>query len=241
MITVHRTWARPIFVGLLFLAGASTAFAQGGGGTGTLTGTVVDSTGAALPGATVSATEANTGSIRTVVSNETGLFRILALNPGRYWLGVELAGFRTLTVADINLLTSEIRDLGNLTLEIGALTEIVSVTSEVTPVQVADSSRRATLTIDDLANIQTKGRDVMALLSLLPGGLINIVTKSGTSELKASGWYNGRRDRFNANDYFRKSTGRPKPLYRVNISGYSVGGPVVIPKLMDSRKGDQGP
>src|SRR5205807_7134344 len=45
----------------------------------------------------------------------------------------------------------------------------------------------------------------------------------------------GRRDRFNANDYFRKVTNLPKPLYRINISGYTVGGPVVIPGIMDSR------
>src|SRR6185295_6279427 len=181
------------------------------------------------------------------------------------------------------------------------------------PVQVADSSRRSTLTIDDIANIATKGRDIFGLLSVLPGvqdtnlnrdfaqwrsaisitingmpsqskdvrvdglnivdeggcgtafvnlnmdaigevqliangytaengrnngGLISIVTKSGTGVFKGSGWYNGRRDQFNENDYFRKATNQAKPLYRVNISGYSVGGPVVIPGLVDSRRAD---
>ena len=307
-----RTWARPVVIALICLSGASAAFAQGGGGSGTLVGTVVDGTGAAIPGATINATEVSTGSVRSVVSNHEGLFRLPALNPGRYSLTVELSSFRTLTVADILVGSTEIRDLGQLTLEVGALTETVTVTSEVTPVQIADSSRRSTITLDDLANIQTKGRDVMALLSLLPGvqdtnlnrdfaqwrsainltingmpsqnkdvrvdginvvdeggcgtayvnlnmdaigevqviangytaengrnngGLINIVTKSGTSQLKASGWYNGRRDQFNENDYFRESTNTAKPLYRVNISGYSVGGPVVIPGVVDSRGG----
>ena len=92
-----------------------------------------------------------------------------ALSPGRYTLSVELASFRTVTVADINLLSSETRDLGKLTLEVGTLSEIVSVTSEVTPVQVADSSRRSTITVDDIANIQTKGRDMYGLLAILPG------------------------------------------------------------------------
>ena len=69
-----------IVVVLLSLAGATNAFAQGG--TGTLTGTVVDSTGAAVPGATVTATELNTGTERTVVSDDTGIFRMAALNPG---------------------------------------------------------------------------------------------------------------------------------------------------------------
>ena len=308
MDQVRCNWARPFVVVLLSLAGAAGAFAQGG--SGTLTGTVVDATGAAIPGAAVSATEANTGSVRTVVSNEVGLFRMAALNPGGYVVSVELTGFSTLTVGDIDLLTSEIRDLGRLTLQLGAITETVSVTSEVTPVQLADSARRSTITVNDLANIQMKGRDVYGLLAILPGvqdtnlnrdfaqwrsasaitingaptinkdlrvdgmnivdeggcstgfvnlnmdaigevqviangytaengrnsgGLISVVTKSGTSTLKGSGWYNGRRDRFNANDYFHKSTNLPKPLYRVNISGYTVGGPVVIPGLLDSR------
>ena len=65
------------------------------------------------------------------------------------------------------------------------------------------------------------------------GGTINIITKGGTNQLHASGWYNARRDRWNANDFLRNAQGLPKPVYHVNISGYSVGGPIVIPKLMD--------
>ena len=312
MANVSFRLARWIVVVLLCLAAATSAFAQGG--TGTLTGTVVDGTGAALPGATVNATEANTGSVRTAVSDESGLFRMAALNPGRYAITIEIANFRTLNVADIDLASAEIRDLGKLSLELGGITDSVSITSEVTPVQVADSSRRSTLTMNDIANIQTKGRDIFGLLAILPGvqdtnlnrdfaqwrsaisvtingmpsqnkdvridginvvdeggcgtayvnlnmdaigevqviangytaengrnngGVISMVTKSGTNELRASGWYNGRRDRFNENDYFRKVGGLAKPLYRVNISGYSVGGPVVIPGLIDSRKSGQ--
>ena len=301
---------RIVVVLLLCLAGAANAFAQGG--TGTLTGTVVDSTGAAVPGATVTATELNTGTQRTVVSDDVGVFRMAALNPGPYVIKIELSSFKPLSVGDINLLSAEIRDLGKLPLEVGGITEMVSVTSEVTPVQVADSSRRSTITVDDIANIQMKGRDIYGLLAILPGvqdtnlnrdfaqwrsaisitingmpsqnkdvrvdglnivdeggcgtayvnlnmdaigevqviangytaengrnngGLISVVTKSGGSVLKASGWYNGRRDKFNENDYFRESAGTPKPLYRVNISGYSIGGPVVIPGVIDSRGG----
>jgi hypothetical protein len=310
MANVSFDLARRVVVILLCLAGATNAFAQGG--TGTLTGTIVDSSGAAVPGATVTATEVNTGTERTVVSDDVGVFRMAALNPGPYVIKIELASFKPLSVADINLLSSEIRDLGKLALELGGITETISVTSEVTPVQVADSSRRSTITVDDIANIQMKGRDIFGLLAILPGvqdtnlnrdfaqwrsaisitingmpsqnkdvrvdglnivdeggcgtayvnlnmdaigevqviangytaengrnngGLISVVTRSGGSTLKASGWYNGRRDKFNENDYFREAAGTPKPLYRVNISGYSVGGPVVIPGVIDSRSG----
>ena len=59
-----RTWVLSCIVALIALANAASVFAQG---TGTLTGTIVDDTGAALPGATVNATEASTGTVRTVV------------------------------------------------------------------------------------------------------------------------------------------------------------------------------
>jgi hypothetical protein len=304
---VRFTWARPLVVVLLYLGSAASASAQSAG---TLTGTVVDSTGAALPGATVTATDATTATVRPVVSNEAGLFRIPALNSGRYTVKVELTGFKPLSIEDINLLSLETRDLGKITLQLGSLQENLTVVADVTPVQISDSSLMKTITLEDLKNIQVKGRDMYAMLALLPGvqdtnlnrdyatwtsasaitingaptinkdlrvdglnivdeggcstgfvnlnmdaigqiqvmtngytaengrnngGIISVVTKSGTSALKASGWYNGRRDRFNANDYFRKATNLPKPLYRINISGYAVGGPIVIPGLVDSR------
>ena len=47
------------------------------------------------------------------------------------------------------------------------------------------------------------------------GGMINVITKSGTNMFKGSAWYNGRRDQFNENDYFRKVNNQAKPLYDV--------------------------
>ena len=107
-----RSRALSFVLALVCLCWAAAAFAQSA--TGTITGTVVDGTGAALPGATVNATEATTGTVRTVITDEAGLFRFAALNPGRYALTVELASFSTLNVADIKLLSAEVRDLGKL-------------------------------------------------------------------------------------------------------------------------------
>ena len=67
------------------------------------------------------------------------------------------------------------------------------------------------------------------------GGLVNFVTKSGTSQFKGSGWFNAKRDSWNANDYVRIRNSQEKPLYKVNIGGYSLGGPVIVPKILDSR------
>ena len=309
MSNVRCTWALLLLVGAFCLAGANPASAQAV--SGILTGTIVDSSGAGVPGATVNATEASTGAVRTAVTGEAGLFRIPALNPGSYVVTVELVSFKTLTVSDINLSTAETRDLGKLKIEVGGVTETLQVTSEVTPVQISDSARRKTVVGADLQNIQMKGRDIFGLLAVLPGvqdtnlnrdfsswtsataisingaqsqnkdvrvdginivdeggcgtafinlnmdavnevqviangytaengrnngGLINVVTKSGTNTFKGSGWYNARRDKWNSNDYFRKINNQAKPVYDVNIYGYSFGGPLVIPKVYDSRK-----
>jgi hypothetical protein len=70
-------------------------------------------------------------------------------------------------------------------------------------------------------------------------GLVQITTKSGTNQLRGSAWTNLRRDEWNKNDFFREQAGQAKPFFEVNIGGYSIGGPVVIPKLIDSRTNDK--
>lgn len=305
------TWLVPTVAVVTWLATAGNVFAQGTN-LGTLTGAVADTSGGVLPGVTVTAVEASTNIRRVTISSEAGLFRLPALSPGAYLVKVELSGFTPLNVGEINLLSSEVRNLGRLVLQLGGVAESIMVTAEATPVQTAASSRTATVTSDQLKNIQMRGRDVYGLLAVLPGvqdtnlnrdfttwtsmrnvtingnpvtaknvlidgisvvdeggsgnanvnpnidaigeiqviangftaengrnngGLINLVTKSGTNQIRGSAWYNGRRDRFNSLDYFRKVNNQEKPLYRVNIPGYSVGGPVVIPRVLDSRTG----
>ena len=89
--------------------------------------------------------------------------------------------------------------------------------------------------IDAIAEVQVVASGYTAENGRSNGGLVNYVTKSGTTEFHGSGWYNARRDGWNANDYVRIRQGQPRPLYRVNIGGFSVGGPVIIPKVLDSR------
>ena len=297
---------------LILMAGVMDVFAQGQG-TGNLTGTIADNDGV-IPGAMVSATDPATGLIRSAPSNAQGIFRILSLPPGRYSVRVEMEGFRTIALNDVLLLSGETRDLGRLVLAVGTLTEAVTVSAEVTPVNTTTGSLQRNMTGDQLTMIQVKGRDIFGMMKILPGvvdttfsrdyaswqsgrglsinggtslnknttidgvpvgeeggdgtthvtpnidaigevtvitngytaengrqssGLIRIVTKSGTNQLRGSAWYNARRDEWNANDYLRKKQGAQKPFFKVNISGYSLGGPVVIPKLMDSRSGDR--
>ena len=118
----------------LCLALPLTAMAQGAG-TSTVTGTVVDNVGV-VPGATVTLTAVATKLVRTNTTNETGIFRFAALPPGYYSLKVETQGFKPVAVDNFIVDAGAIRDLGRLTMTAGNLTEAVTVTAEVTPVQV---------------------------------------------------------------------------------------------------------
>ena len=298
---------------LILLAGAVPAFAQGGQGNGTLIGTVVDNVGV-IPGATITATHVATNTNRTGTTNEQGEFRIVSLVPGRYTLKVEMDGFRPVNMAEFSLLGGEIRPLGRITLTAGGVTESVTITAEVTPVQTANSALSRNITGDTLVMVQVKGRDVFGMMKILPGvmdshasrdyaqwnsgrylsinggdslnknttidgvpvgeeggsgttyvtpnidsigevnvitsgynaehgrqssGLVQITTKSGTNQFRGSGWTNLRRDEWNKNDFFREQAGDAKPFFEVNIGGYSIGGPIIIPKVVDSRTSEK--
>jgi hypothetical protein len=63
----------------------------------------------------------------------------------------------------------------------------------------------------------------------MASGQVSMVTKSGTNEFKGSAWYNGRRDWMNKNDFFRIKEGTEKPFFAVDMTGFSIGGPVILP------------
>src|SRR3954454_6443703 len=90
---------------LLLMAFAATprcGFAQGGV-TATLSGTVFDSSGAVVPGATVTAKNQATASTSTAVSGADGLFTIPALEPGEYTVKITLQGFATAALENVRL------------------------------------------------------------------------------------------------------------------------------------------
>jgi hypothetical protein len=102
-----------------------------------------------------------------------------------------------------------------------------------------DGTTHVTPNLDSIGEVTVITNGYTAENGRQSSGLIRIVTKSGTNQLKGSAWYNARRDDWNSNDYFRQKQGAAKPFFDVDISGYSIGGPVVIPKLLDSRTSDK--
>ncbi len=106
-----------------------------------IVGMVTDPGDANVPGVEVQLKDVGTGMTRSATTGGEAIFRFTNLPPGTYTLTLKAQGFRTYTQEGINLASVETRDLGRIKLTLGALTETVSVTAEVTPVQTASSER----------------------------------------------------------------------------------------------------
>src|SRR5262245_37475474 len=110
-------------VSLILAFTCGMAMAQG---TAQISGTVMDSSSARLPGAEVTATQTATGVVRSVISNESGLYVLPSLATGPYKLEVMLPGFRAFVQTGIILEVSATPVI-NVTLDVGQVTETIEV------------------------------------------------------------------------------------------------------------------
>jgi hypothetical protein len=156
----------PPAAALLLLLWAVPAAAQD---TGTITGTVVDNQKQVIPGASVTLTHELSGSARTATSDPRGEFTFQGVAPATYTVKVELSGFKTFERRGNVLNASTRMDLGRLVLDVGPLTETITVEATGARVETSNSDYSGLLTSTQISQIQTKGRDVMSLLRLLPG------------------------------------------------------------------------
>src|SRR6266478_4382270 len=164
---LDRTWSR-LFLGLLASMLLSTA-AVAQTVTGTISGIVTDTNGAAVPGASVTLVGDLKGDARTLTTNDAGRFSFAAVQPGVYSLKVEQKGFQTLEQKSVVLSANENLALGEMKLQPGQVAGMVTVTSVGPVVEKESSDLTARLTADQLSLISTKGRDVTSLLRLIPG------------------------------------------------------------------------
>src|SRR5690348_5562169 len=106
---------------------------------GSINGTVVDSSGAVIPGAKLHLVETSTNAARDAQTGAQGLFRFPGLQPGNYALTITATGFKQSTVNAIQLTAGETRDLGKTALQVGNVSQEVTVTAAVTPIQTTSS------------------------------------------------------------------------------------------------------
>ena len=115
--------------------------------TSTLSGTVVDSAGAVIPGASVVVTNKSTTATFNAVSDGTGTFSVPALNPGLYSISVSLSGFKTAVLDDVRLQPG-IPIAVKATLEVGGLEETVVVSGGTALINTTTPVIAATLDVD---------------------------------------------------------------------------------------------
>jgi hypothetical protein len=137
--------------------------------TGTLLGNVTDSSGAAVPGATVTATETQTNSSRTAVSNEAGHYIFSSLKNGTYSVEAELQGFRKVLRQNVRVDVNTTMRV-DLTLELGQVTEAVTVSAE-TPLLQTDRTDTGRLIESKMLSEIPLGfnRNFQGLLVTVPG------------------------------------------------------------------------
>jgi hypothetical protein len=159
---------RLVWFATLFLLAICEAASAQQSASSAMVGQVVDSTGASVPGATVTATHLGTGATRTTVTDPEGRFSIPALNAATYSLTVELEGFQTATIPAVVLRAGEtVRP--NLTLGIAGINEDVSVQAEAPLLQTANATVASVINEKVLADVPIAGRTLLNVTTLTPG------------------------------------------------------------------------
>ena len=124
-----------------------------------------------LPGATVTLTSRTQGNVLTAVTDEPGRFVFPIVRPDTYTLQGQLQGFKTLERTNLVVNANDKLAAGMLTLEVGSMTEEVSVTSRVTELQSTSGERAFTLESEALKNMGNNGRMLFGFATLVPGVL----------------------------------------------------------------------
>ena len=93
----------------------------------------------------------------------------------------------------------------------------------------------SSINFDAIGEVQVELNNYRAEYGRNGGPVVNIVTKSGSKSYKGSAYWYKRNEALNANDYFNEKNGLPKPLYRYDTAGATIGGPVPIPKVSSSK------
>ena len=145
---------------------ASSGFAQAT--TGRISGTVTDTQGGVLPGASVTATEVRTSYSRTAVTDAEGAYVIVNLPLGTYSVSAELSGFNK-ELKSGYVLVADGRLTADFSLGIGSVSETVEVSVEAETVNTVSGEISRTVDRQQVQNLALNGRNYLQLTTLIPG------------------------------------------------------------------------
>lgn len=145
---------------------------------GQLTGTVTDTSGAVIPGATVTVSSATQGFKRVVTSNSSGNYLVAAIPSGVYNLTVTAKGFKSYSASGIVLRAGR-RVRANVAMTVGSVTQKVTVSgTSIGHVQLESATVSNTITGKQVSQLMLNGRDFAQLVTLVPG----VVNETGSDE-----------------------------------------------------------
>jgi hypothetical protein len=149
---------------------------------GAVRGTVHDTTGAVVPAAEVLVIHIETNDTHVVVTDETGSYVVPQLKPGFYRVTVNKPGFKTPTLDQIKVDVQQVRAV-DVTLEIGAASEAVTVVGIATTIETTTSTVSQTIENKRLVDLPLNGRNPFSLATLVPG----VVPAPGSSPFISGG------------------------------------------------------
>ena len=155
-----------LFAALMFLLVRQPLRAQ----SQTIGGTVVDQSNAVVPEAQVTIDDVVKGdTVRRAVTNQDGHFQAISIEPGRYMITVEKPGFKKAQLA-ITLDVNTKLDVGQITMQVGNVSEVVSVAGEATPLVTVNTMDKA-FVVDktQMSELPMNGRNFTSLMSTVPG------------------------------------------------------------------------
>ena len=170
-----------------FVAGITALIVSGNGlvfgqeFSATMSGVVHDANGGLVPGVSVTAKHTESGLTRTVVTNETGSYRMPALPVGEYEVTAELSGFKQQVRRGITLVVAQ-EAVVNLTLDIGDLKEQITVTEEAPIVNTTMSSTSGLVTGEQIKNLPLNGRSFLELMRLNSDVISNRANTADSSQ-----------------------------------------------------------
>ncbi len=163
---LNRRIANLVFLFIFFLiAGSIGAQVRT---TGQLSGTVVDSSGGVVAGATVTLTQATTGFSQTASTNESGLYLFPALQAGTYQLRVAAKGFSDALLNEVVVGAARTTDM-KVELKVGQANQTVEVSTQGEVLETTTNTLSSTISPEGLQNLPLAGRDVLPFAQLVPG------------------------------------------------------------------------
>src|ERR1039458_6517055 len=134
---IVKTARNFLSVCILFLCAGSVALAQAG--RGSISGLVSDPSGAIVPGAQVVLLNTATGVTQHTVTSSAGLYTFISLNPGVYQVTASQTGFKSVAQDNVTVTVDQVTEV-NITLQVGAISETVTVTEGVALVEPSNST-----------------------------------------------------------------------------------------------------